>query len=97
MTNAKKAEIKAEFDRLGSVDFGTKRFWGQWHLYGYAGVIHHIVQMAEEHYITTRKATELIEFAVRWQGAMEYDMPEPPPAPWKEYLLGNHDSSEGAK
>lgn len=83
-----RSKVKAEFDRLNSIEFGSKRFWSQWSLYGYAGKVHHIVQMAVENRITARKADELIEFAVRWQGALEYDMPEPPPAPWKEYLAG---------
>jgi len=84
MTKKQRQKVKAEFDRLGSIEFGSVRFWREWHLWGYAGKVHHICQMAERHHITTRKAAELIEFAVQWDGAEK--MPEPPPAPWKEYL-----------
>ena len=66
------------------IEFGSERFWREWPLYGYAGKVHHIIQMAEEHYITTRKAAELIEFAVRFDSASS--LPELPLAPWKEYL-----------
>lgn len=67
-------------------DFGSPEFWREWPLYGYGGLIHHIVQMTMEHHITSRKAVELVEFAVRVNGAHPDLVPPVPQAPWDDYL-----------
>ena len=68
-----------------SPKFGSPRFWKEWHLFGYSGIVQHICQMVASNHITSRKAAELIEYAVGVKDGTK-DPENPPDAPWKEYL-----------
>lgn len=72
--------------------FGSETWWKKYPLFGYGGVVYHIVHMAAEHEITSRKAVELIDHAikVRYCGSKE----ETPPAPWAEYLRHGYDEDK---